>query len=214
MSATTKVLIDILLLAMLLLVALLLAGMVSQLNPGCTTCGPIFAITFWAISASALQPVLWAKNISQRERWACWIAAIAVGYCAYYLMRSIATLLFAHGERTMALSLGLVIEIMGAGVAFLTGQYLIRRAPTIIVERSGGDDNPIAPWSQRSKLFRVYCFLSACWSFGALVCIWFFDPYEPWRYMDGDDRARVLFMVFGIPALVGVGIHVYRRYVR
>ena len=69
MSATRKVLIDILLLAVLLLVALLLAGMASQLIPGCMTCGPIFAITFWVISASALQPVLWAMNISQGERW-------------------------------------------------------------------------------------------------------------------------------------------------
>jgi len=59
MSATRKVLIDI----------LLLAGMASQLSPGCMTCGPIFAIAFCAISASALQPVLRVMNISQGERW-------------------------------------------------------------------------------------------------------------------------------------------------
>lgn len=198
----------------LLIVALLLAGIASQLNTGCITCGPIFAITFWVISASALQPVLWAKNISQGERWVSWFAAVAVGYCAYYLMRFVATLLFSHGGSTVALSLGLATEIIGAGAAFLTSRYLMSQAPIIVVERSSNDDNPIAPWSQRSKLFRVYCFLSACWLLFALVYYWFFAPYGAWRYMDGDDKTRLLFMVFGIPALVGVAIYIYRRYVK
>ena len=93
-------------------------------------------------------------------------------------------------------------NIFGIAISYPLMQWQIRKAR--------GD--PIV----RNKPLRLYYFVSACWAIGVFLFVAFLDPYE----RGGLDRLRdnetghMLGMMFLIPAVIGIAIVAYQRFVK
>ena len=64
------------------------------------------------------------------------------------------------------------------------------------------------PWWERSKLFRLYCFLAGCWAVGFIIFVELFNPYhDSWDYLHMFSVALVP------PVFIGIAMYLYLKFI-
>jgi len=71
-----------------------------------------------------------------------------------------------------------------------------------------------APWRERSKLFRMFCFLSGCWTAVITAFTFMFRPEYLYREYWGIQWGNFISMILVPIILCGIMIHIYQRYVK
>lgn len=68
------------------------------------------------------------------------------------------------------------------------------------------------PWRSRSKVFRLWCFISGCWTIGIPVIKMFSDDGFP---DFGSDSFIYMLLVMTVPpALIGIATYIYQKYIK
>jgi len=68
-------------------------------------------------------------------------------------------------------------------------------------------------WRRKSKSFRLWVFGSFAWAIIAILFIRIFNPFHmAWRYLDAEDFMRIL-IVMTIPLVIGILVHIYKKFV-
>lgn len=71
------------------------------------------------------------------------------------------------------------------------------------------------PWRERSKSFRLYCFMTGNWVVGIFVIVALFDPFNlgSWNYMSTNDYLHIFSAALVPPVFIGITMYLYRKFI-
>ena len=151
-------------------------------------------------------------NSTPRRRYPQWLSHLQslTKRGMYATLPFIALLCFAvvsGGDEAINDIIGHPGQVIAALLLLTSGTFAFLTAVHLVISE-------YKPWKQRSKPFRLYCFLFVCWVVGVSVIVALFDPFEYGSYMDDDNYIHLLSLALVVPAFIGLAIYTYQRYVK